>query len=212
MLNQFDPCGLFQPPPADACQSCCKSTSVDEFLYRINSPLLLTAKYCRFTYAISSAEGANFSLTIVVMVQKSNAIRANCLSTPAQFNYSCAAGNYCLAVWDARLMNDIRTCFHLALLHPCMSFHRHSVKITPDSFKATHGEICGVTAICPLKSATWSSKWDQEQQRFNLMIHPEGFYYQLLLFFSVLHCKKEIKVFVNMFSCSHPSYKGGNKK
>ena len=120
-----DPCGLSQPPPVDACQSCCKSTSADEFLYRIISPLLLGAKYCWFTYAISSAEGADFSLTIVVMVQKSNAIRGNCLSTPAQFNYSRAADNYCLAVWDARLMNDTGTCFHLALLHASTGFHRH---------------------------------------------------------------------------------------
>lgn len=119
---------FIQPPPVDACQSCCKSTSLDEFLYRINSPLLLEAKYCWFTYAISSAEGANFSLTIVVMVQESNAIRANCLSTPAQFNYLCAADNYCLAVWDAWLMNDIRTCLHLALPHACLSFHRQSSK------------------------------------------------------------------------------------
>lgn len=121
-----DPGGPFQPPPVDACQSCCNSTSVDGFLYRINSLLLLGAKYCWFTYAISIAAGVNFRLTIVVMVQKSNAIRADCLSTPTQFNYSRAADNYCLAIWDARLMNDTRTCFHLALLHACTSFHRHS--------------------------------------------------------------------------------------
>lgn len=119
------PCCLLRAPPLDACQACCRSSAVDEFLYHINSPLLLGAKYFWFTYAISSAEGANFSLTIVVMVQKSNVIRANCLSTPAQFNYSCAVDNYCLAVWDARLMNDIRTCCHLALLHTWLS-PRHS--------------------------------------------------------------------------------------
>lgn len=92
---------MVQHPRVDDCQSCCKSTSVDKFLYRINAPLLLGAKFGLFTYAISSAGGANFSLTIAVMVQKSNAIRADRLSMPAQFNYLCTADNYYLAVRDA---------------------------------------------------------------------------------------------------------------
>lgn len=151
--SRTDPCGLFQSPPVDTCQPCCKSTSVDEFLHRINSPLLLGAKYCWFTYAISSAEGANFSLTIVVMVQKSNAIRGDCLSTPARFNYSCAADNYCLAVWDARLMNDIRTCFHLALLHACMSFHRHRHQNNTRFLSSNK-------SVCSLECVTRSAKWE----------------------------------------------------
>ncbi len=196
----------------DACQSCCKSTSVDEVLHRINSPLLLGAKYCWFTYAISSTEGANFSLTIVVMVQKSNAIRANCLSTPAQFNYSCAADNYCLAVWDARLMNDIRTCFHLALLHACTSFHRHSRQNNTRSLLSnTWRNLCTSAKtfqrlimtmrftysfmflrwLCNLPSwmCNICTYIVNENRRFNLMLHPEGFC-------GVLHCKKEIKAFV----------------
>lgn len=58
------------------------------------------------------------------MVQKSNAIKDDCLNTPARFNYACAADNYCLAVWDAWLMNDTITSLHLALLHACVCFHR----------------------------------------------------------------------------------------
>lgn len=121
-------CECRKPPVVDACQSFCKSTSLDTFLYCINChllPLFLSeCKYRWFTYAISSAEGANFSLTIVVMVQKSNAIRAHCLRPPAHFNYSRAADNYCLAVSDAWLMGDIMTRSHLVPLHPCRSFHR----------------------------------------------------------------------------------------
>lgn len=58
------------------------------------------------------------------MVQKSNAIRDNCLSPSAQFSYSRAADNYCLAISDAWLMSDIMTRSHLVLPDPGRSFHR----------------------------------------------------------------------------------------
>lgn len=55
------------------------------------------------------------------MVWESNAIRGNCLSMHAPFNYSCAADSRCLAVGDAWLMSDIITCCHLALPHARLS-------------------------------------------------------------------------------------------
>lgn len=115
-------------PPLDRCQSCCKINLIEQHSFIALTPtsslsLLSEWKYHWFTCAISGAEGANFSLTIGVMVQKSNAIRAHCLSPPAQFNYSRAADNYCLAISDAWLMSDIMTRSHLMLPHPCRSFH-----------------------------------------------------------------------------------------
>lgn len=133
-------CECWNPPRVDACQSCCKSSSLDTFLYCINLHLLplhlSESKYHWFTYAISSAKGANFSLTIVVMVEKSNAIRGHCLSPPTQFNYSRAADTYCPAISDAWLMSGIMARSHLVLLHPCRSFTRLEKKK-----KVTRGEI-----------------------------------------------------------------------